>query len=124
MYEVYGPDRELKMQTEYAECLPIEHLDVMLACGYTFRKCGKLLSKFQVQADAKIGARSDVVAVVAAAASVTPTTKPIIVCVETGIEYVNQSAAARDLNIDPAQVSDSIKTGRKRSGYTFVRRYI
>lgn len=40
-------------------------------------------------------------------------------CIETGKIYENQSAAARDLKIDPAQVSDSIKTGRRRSGYTF-----
>lgn len=40
-------------------------------------------------------------------------------CVNTGKIYPNQSAAAKDLHIDPAQVSDSIKTGRPRSGYTF-----
>lgn len=42
-------------------------------------------------------------------------------CLETGKVYKNQSEAAKDLKIDPAQVSDSIKTGRKRSGYTFER---
>lgn len=40
-------------------------------------------------------------------------------CIDTGKVYPNQSAAARDLHIDPAQVSDSIKTGRPRSGYRF-----
>lgn len=42
-------------------------------------------------------------------------------CIDTGKVYPNQSAAARDLHIDPAQVSDSIKTGRPRSGYRFER---
>lgn len=42
-----------------------------------------------------------------------------IKCLEDGKVFKNQSAAARYYDIDPAQVSDSIKTGRKRSGYTF-----
>ena len=44
-----------------------------------------------------------------------------VICVDTGKIYKNQSEAAKDLGIDPAQVSDSIKTGRKRSGYLFQR---
>lgn len=40
-------------------------------------------------------------------------------CVDTGEVFDTQSAAAKHFKIDPAQVSDSIKTGRPRSGYTF-----
>lgn len=40
-------------------------------------------------------------------------------CVETGELFDKQSQAARYYKIDPAAVSDSIKTGRVRSGYTF-----
>lgn len=40
-------------------------------------------------------------------------------CIDTGEVFDTQSAAAKHFNIDPAQVSDSIKTGRPRSGYTF-----
>lgn len=40
-------------------------------------------------------------------------------CIETGKLYDKQVHAARDLNIDPSCVSDSIRTGRPRKGYTF-----
>lgn len=43
----------------------------------------------------------------------------MIECVETGKRYAKQAHAARDLGIDPGAVSDSIKTGRPRKGYTF-----
>lgn len=51
--------------------------------------------------------------------SADPNKKVMIRCVETGKLYNKQSHAARDLGIDPSAVSDSIKTGRKRKGYTF-----
>lgn len=40
-------------------------------------------------------------------------------CIDTGEVFDSQSAAAKHFKIDPAQVSDSIKTGRPRSGYRF-----
>ena len=52
-------------------------------------------------------------------ATITSKSDKRVRCVETGEIYESQSAAAKALKIDPAQVSDSIKTGRKRSGYTF-----
>lgn len=45
----------------------------------------------------------------------------IIKCLETGETFNKQSEAAKHFKIDPAQVSDSIKTGKKRSGYTFCK---
>lgn len=47
------------------------------------------------------------------------TTSKRVRCVDTGEVFDTQSAAAKHFKIDPAQVSDSIKTGRPRSGYTF-----
>lgn len=113
MYEVYGPDKELKMVTNSAECLPKEHVDKMFAAGYIFKESGKVMTKSQVKSAQGISG-TDVVA---------PSGKPYILCVTTGKTYVNQSAAARDLGIDPAQVSDSIKTGKIRSGYLFKKEY-
>lgn len=49
----------------------------------------------------------------------TSTKKVVIRCKETGQTWEKQSWAAKELGIDAAQVSDSIKTGRTRSGYTF-----
>lgn len=51
--------------------------------------------------------------------SVNPNLKPMIECIETGKLYAKQSHAARDLGIDPAYVSDSIKTGKQHKGYSF-----
>ena len=113
MYEVYGPDKELKMVTNSAECLPKEHVDEMFAAGYVFKESGKTMTKSQVKL-----ARG-----MTDASIVSPTGKPYILCVTTGKMYPNQSAAAKDLGIDPAQVSDSIKTGRPRSGYVFTKEY-
>lgn len=113
MYEVYGPDKELKMVTNSAECLPKEYVDDMFAEGYIFKDSGKAMTKSQVKSAQGI---SDT-------GVVAPAGKPRILCVTTGKVYVNQSAAARDLGIDPAQVSDSIKTGRIRSGYLFTKEY-
>lgn len=47
--------------------------------------------------------------------------KTKIRCIETGDLFDRQSEAAKFLKIDPAAVSDSLKTGRKRAGYTFDR---
>lgn len=47
--------------------------------------------------------------------------KTVIRCKETGQIWDKQSHAAKELGIDAAQVSDSIKTGKTRSGYTFER---
>lgn len=40
-------------------------------------------------------------------------------CIETDQYFNKQSEAAKILGIDPAAVSDSLKTHRKRSGFTF-----
>lgn len=40
-------------------------------------------------------------------------------CIETDQYFNKQSEAAKTLGIDPAAVSDSLKTHRKRSGFTF-----
>ena len=113
MYEVYGPDKKLKMVTNSAECLPKEHVDEMFAAGYVFKEGGKTMTKSQVKS-------AHLMTDVSASEVMS---KPRILCVTTGKLYVNQSAAAKDLGIDPAQVSDSIKTGRPRSGYVFKKEY-
>lgn len=43
----------------------------------------------------------------------------MIHCIETDQYFNKQSEAAKTLGIDPAAVSDSLKTHRKRSGFTF-----
>lgn len=52
-------------------------------------------------------------------ASTTHKFKMKVRCIDTGEIFNKQSEAAKKYGIDPAAVSDSLKTGRKRAGYTF-----
>lgn len=98
-FEVIGPDGQCKMSTTYEEYIPYTYLDQMHKSGYKFRIDGKFVSLSAVKNGKKVK----------------------IQCEETGEVFDNQSQAAKYFHIDPAQVSDSIRTGRPRSGYTFVK---
>lgn len=135
--------RGLGMSTDYESCIDYEHFDSLSAAGYTFYVAGKKVPKSKVK-DAVADALSKGIGVPADKVIINLITKkPVeddfkvdfelgsvqskpdvkygksVRCKETGKVYPNQSAAAKDMGIDPAQVSDSIKTGRPRSGYTF-----
>ncbi len=141
---VRGIDNVTMMSTNCEGCVPYEYLESQEAAGYKFKVAGKFVKRKEVASAVKkaldegIGIRRSEVIVeedaepeihidLAQSEDVTAMNQvPVkkskeVRCIETGKVYVNQSAAARDLGIDPAQVSDSIKTGRKRSGYTFER---
>ena len=100
--EVIDRDGVCKASTEYEECINLELLKYQNDDGFKFKLDGKVVSYATLVS--KFGKA---------------TTTIVIQCVETGEEFKTQSEAARKYNIDPAQVSDSIKTGRPRSGYTF-----
>ena len=109
----------------------------MYSCGWRFKIDGKFVPKtnFRSSMEAAIDAAKDddgttyTPGDTTPAPASTPTVKSESVkrtrrggkvrCIDTGKIYNSQSEAAKDLKIDPAQVSDSIKTGRPRSGYTF-----
>ena len=93
-----------KSSTEYEECVNLDLLKYQSEAGYKFRLDGKIVSYNALLS--RFGGRVKQI---------------VIQCVETGDEFKTQSEAARFFNIDPAQVSDSIKTGRPRSGYTFTK---
>lgn len=119
-FEVINSDKECVMCTEHSCCIPFNQLDSMTTSGYRFKIDGKFVSKKDIarvvkcslQPTSELSRSTD---------SKSANTSKQVRCKDTGIVYANQSAAARDLGIDPAQVSDSIKTGRPRSGYTFER---
>lgn len=97
-------------------------INVMSGSGYKFKIDGSTVSKGVVLS--MIGsndARQAAPAITKISNNVPTNTSKKVRCIETNIIYDSQSAAAKALGIDPAQVSDSIKTGRKRSGYTFER---
>ncbi len=105
----------------------IQTLTIMSRVGYKFELDGKIVSLSELKT-----AYSDPSSQPEPATD-TPESRPIspasatiasnlgkkVRCIETGEIYDSQACAAKALKIDPAQVSDSIKTGRKRSGYTF-----
>lgn len=101
-------DNRPMMCTEYESCIPYEQLKSMTESGYYFRLDGKKVSENTVQSLQK---RDKSVREAYSNKSVR--------CIDTGEIFKNQAEAARHFNIDPAQVSDSIKTGRPRSGHTF-----
>ena len=115
LFQAIGPDKQSKMGTDHVECIPWDNIFSMSQAGYTFKYQGKIISKTALLSlNAK--STSTVSSVDCKANS-----KPRIKCIDTGTIYNSQSEAAKDLKIDPAQVSDSIKTGRPRSGYTFIK---
>lgn len=115
VFEVYKPNDMGGMITESPECIPYNDLDKMYQAGYRFKLNGRAVGKNDI--------KNKVNTVLHTGTNVSSNShkvsKCFILCVDNGVEYPTQSAAARDLGIDPAQVSDSIKTGRPRSGYTF-----
>lgn len=115
VFEVYKPNDMGGMITESPECIPYNDLDKMYQAGYRFKLNGRAVGKNDIKnkVDAVLHTGTNV------SSNSHEVSKCFILCVDNGVEYPTQSAAARDLGIDPAQVSDSIKTGRPRSGYTF-----
>lgn len=97
------------MRINRRELIPVSSIDSMAAAGCKFWWEDKQVSAAQLKKFL------NTVAFVQECTS----TAAKIRCVTTGKIYDKQSDAARDLGIDPAQVSDSIKTGRIRSGYLF-----
>lgn len=115
LFEVIGPDGKGKMCTHSESCIPYEDLDSMAKAGYSFRLDGKKVSKNQLLSSQVVSGESR------GAAPKETRGQFVIRCIETNETFNRQCDAAKALNIDPAQVSDSIKTGRPRSGYTFVK---
>lgn len=129
------------MCTDYESCIYIpQELENMHSAGYDFKVNGKLIElsdgdgliSKKVQKAVRAALKAGVGFPMTADSPVPeekestpqPAEKPAgkrVMCVDTGDIFNTQSEAARHFNIDPAQVSDSIKTGRPRSGYTFKR---
>ncbi len=113
MFTVIGPDGNPKMGTEYRECIyDIEQLESMASAGCKFKLNDKLISLSNLKKE--LGSACYSIEQIC-------TSRSIILCLETGDKFNKQSEAAKALGIDPAAVSDSLKTGRKREGYTFTR---
>lgn len=121
-FQVINAEGNCVMTTNYSSCIPYDDLDHMAKAGYRFKIDGKTVARKHIESSIKSYVKSsDMSRDTINSASIvhTSSSNRQVRCIGTGIIYKNQSAAARDLGIDPAQVSDSIKTGRPRSGYRF-----
>lgn len=136
LFEVFNADGQRMAWTQQKSCIyPMDTLMAMNACGWRFKIDGKFVPKtnFRSSMEAAIAAAKDDDGTTytpedttsAPAAKSEPAKRTRrggkVRCIDNGKIYNSQSEAAKDLKIDPAQVSDSIKTGRPRSGYTFER---
>lgn len=141
LFKVIGPDGQTKVGTDSVQCIyPEDALLSMSRCGYKFelngkRATAKAVSDYvkenmrtyssvqETSEEKENSANNDAVSVTQEEKRKPETSRKVgrIRCVDTGKVYNKQSEAARDLGIDPAAVSDSLKTGRKRAGYLFER---
>ena len=115
LFTVIGPDGNPKMGTDYCECIyDVDQLESMSSAGCKFKWNDKIISLVNLKKELS---NSNEIRNISKPLS----GKTVIVCLETNQHFEKQSEAAKTLGIDPAAVSDSLKTGRKRAGYTFNR---
>lgn len=114
VFEIFDRNGVRVSVTESLTCIPFDDIPHMANAGYKFKLDGKAISKTRIMEMCNQVPSQPV-------SSVSVSYSKQVRCIDTGKVYMNQSQAAKDLNIDPAQVSDSIKTGRPRSGYRFER---
>lgn len=118
-----------RMFKSTSDKLPYDNqtLTIMAKAGYKFELDGKIVSLSELKAafagpitePTQNNDKADSRPISPVSATIKSNLGKKVRCIETGEIYDSQACAAKALNIDPAQVSDSIKTGRKRSGYTF-----
>lgn len=115
LFTVIGPDGNPKMRTDYRECIyDLDQLESMSFAGCKFKWNDKMISLVNLKKE--LSSSNEIIS-----SSKPLIGKTVIVCLETNQQFEKQSEAAKALGIDPAAVSDSLKTGRKRAGYTFTR---
>ena len=117
-------DNRPMMSTDNPNCIGFKYLDAQEASGYYFRVDGKRISGAEIKRRFNYQEPIEEIAVASPTVSTSsaPTTRKVkkIRCITNNKIYNNMSAAARDIGIDPAAVSYSMKVGRPTtSGYSF-----
>lgn len=115
-FEAFDKYGHRVLYTYQISCIPVRDLDAMHKAGYRFKLDNKVASIARIL---ELVNSSNITTKQPTASSAEPIYSKHVRCVDTNEIYKNQSAAAKAVGIDPAQVSDSIKTGRPRSGFTF-----
>lgn len=122
-------DDQTMMSTEYESCIRFEYLDSQESAGYYFRLDGKKITakevkkRFNYKDDKNSNSRSasDNEPSTKNESSSTPTTRKVraIRCINNGKTYKNMSEAGKDLGLDSALISYSLKVNRPTKGYSF-----
>lgn len=122
-------DDQTMMSTEYESCVGFEYLDSQESAGYYFRLDGKKITakevkkRFNYKDDKNSNSRSasDNEPSTKNESSSTPTTRKVraIRCINNGKTYKNMSEAGKDLGLDSALISYSLKVNRPTKGYSF-----
>lgn len=121
-------DNAPMMSTEHESCIGFEYLDSQEAAGYYFRLDGKkitakeLKKKFNYKGEtAKPKSNPVTNNVEEETKPVETTTRKVraIRCINNGKVYKNMSEAGKDLGLDSALISYSLKVDRPTKGYSF-----
>lgn len=119
-------DNKTMMSTEHESCIGFEHLDSQESSGYYFRLDGKKITAKELKT--RFTYNEDNVqhntATVIDSNTELPSTSSVrkvrpIRCINNGKIYKNMSEAGKDIGLDSALISYSLKVGRPTKGYTF-----
>jgi len=116
-FEHIGPDGECKCVDVHISCINIENCIDQAANGYKFKLDGKRIELSEVKKLVGYTGRTSQ----QSATTAETTTRKVrsIRCLNNGKTYKNMSEAAKDLGLDSAQISYSLKVGRPTKGYEF-----
>lgn len=122
-------DDKTMMSTECESCIEFEYLDSQESAGYYFRLDGKKVTAKEVKKrfnyidNNNSNSRSayDDEPSTKNESSAVPTTRKVraIRCINNGKTYKNMSEAGKDLGLDSALISYSLKVNRPTKGYSF-----
>lgn len=116
-FEHIGPDGQCKCVDVHISCIDIEDCVSQAANGYKFKLDGKAIGITQIKQLVGYTGKPHTTVVTPADTS-TRKVRPIC-CISNGKVYKNMSEAAKDLGIDSAMISYSLKVGRPTKGYEF-----
>ena len=114
------------MSTEHADCIGLEFLDSQEKSGYYFKLDGKRITANELKKkffykDSQSTKGSESYNDNKSASSVHVTTRKVraIRCINNNKVYTNMSEAGKDLGLDSALISYSLKVNRPTKGYSF-----
>lgn len=110
-------DDKVIMSTEHESCIDFQCFESQEKAGYYFRLNGKKMSGKAIKAHFEHSDKSNDSPSISNDATIRKV-RPIR-CLNNGKQYKNMSEAGKDLGLDSALISYSLKVGRPTKGYSF-----